>query len=148
MGDSNANTINQHLHNKPTTTYRLVTTFNLDQLNQQIQDYKDEINEYDQILILIGTNHLKLGQHANDIHRDITAITQPLDQNKLLIIEPPKTLIVETIPTSAQEHFRRFNWTRIPNFGKRSQSMTMSAILFFNFMRGKTNSLYLFWQCK
>ena len=88
MGDSNANTINQHLHNKP-TTYRLVTTFNLNKLNQQIQDYKDDINEYDQILILIGTNHLKLGQ-ANDIHRDITAITQPLDQNKLLIIEPPR----------------------------------------------------------
>ena len=90
MGDTNANTINQHLHNKPTTTYRLVTTFNLNELNQQIQDYKDDINEYDQILILIGTNHLKLGQQANDIHRDITAITQPLDQNKLLIIEPPR----------------------------------------------------------
>ena len=90
MRDSNVNTINQHLHNKPTTTYRLVTTFNLDQLNQQIQDYKEDINEYDQILILIGTNHLKLGQQANDIHRDITAITQPLDQNKLLIIEPPR----------------------------------------------------------
>ena len=90
MGDSNANTINQHLHNKPTTTYRLVTTFNLNEVNQQIQDYKDDINEYDQILILIGTNHLKLGQQANDIHRDITAITQPLYQNKLLIIEPPR----------------------------------------------------------
>ena len=90
MGDSNATTINQHLHNKPTTTYRLVTTFNLNELNQQIQEYKDDINEYDQILILIGTNHLKLGQQANDIHRDITAITQPLDQNKLQIIEPPR----------------------------------------------------------
>ena len=90
MGDSNATTINQHLHNKPTTTYRLVTTFNLNELNQQIQDYKDDINEYDHILILIGTNHLKLGQQANDIHRDITAITQPLDQNKLQIIEPPR----------------------------------------------------------
>ena len=73
MGDTNANTINQHLHNNPTTTYRLVTTFNLNELNQQIQDYKDDINEYDQIIILIGTNHLKLGQQANDIHRDITS---------------------------------------------------------------------------
>ena len=90
MGDSNATTINQHLHNKPTTTYRLKTTFNLNELHQQIQEYKDDINEYDNILILIGTNHLKLGQQASDIHRDITAITQPLDQNKLQIIEPPR----------------------------------------------------------
>ena len=90
MGDSNATTINQHLHNKPTTTYRLKTTFNLNELHQQIQEDKDDINDYDNILVLIGTHHLKQGQQASDIHRDITAITQPLDQNKLLIIEPPR----------------------------------------------------------
>ena len=28
------------------------------------------------------------------------------------------------------------------------QSIHMSAILFFNFMQGKTDMLYLFWHCK
>ena len=36
-------------------------------------------------------------------------------------------------------------WQAIPIDG---QSIHMSAILFFNFMRGKTDMLYLFWHCK
>ena len=90
IGDSNAALIYRHLTDTQDMTYKFKSAYTVPQLHKVILNQKEEINSYDVILIHIGTNNLKHGELAHEIHENILTATNELNMDKTIFLEPPR----------------------------------------------------------